>query len=183
MLRLSRAGLASCLLLTALTQGGLFLLQADEPARPPGTAGSGSAVSPAVRREFDRFLDHHPLLEDQLRLQPQLISDAAFVTRNAELHDFLQTNPTLVSNLRVDPGYYVNRALLRQANAPLPVTEFAPLRDLFQQQPRVELALKIRPELIRDPRFLAMHPELHDVLTGHPSLARVFLPVPPPSHK
>lgn len=171
------------MLLAALALGQLSLVQADEPARPPPAAGNGSAGSPAVLREFDRFLDHHPLLEDQLRLQPQLISTPAFLAKNAELHDFLQTNPTLVSNLRIAPGYYVNRALLRQANAPLPVNEFAPLRDLFQEQPRVELALKIRPELIRDPRFLAMHPELHDVLTGHPALARVFLPVPPPSHK
>ena len=153
---------------------------APAPSPAPPLPNSLPAVRRALR-EFDRFLDHHPLLEDQLRLDPSLTANKAFLKKNPELRDFLRANPNVVEGLKVYPRYFLNRALLRQASAPLPFAEFAPLRDLFLQQPKLEQELTANPESIRDPVFLESHAALRDCLVQHAALARVFLPpsVPP----
>jgi hypothetical protein len=130
-------------------------------------------------REFDRFLDHHPVLEERLRLAPQLTQDPAFLEKNPELRDILAANPRIPEGLAHYPRYYINRALLRQANGPLAFREFAPFRDLFLQQPGLERQLTANPELVRDPTFQASHPLLRDCLLAHPALGRAFLPPAP----
>jgi hypothetical protein len=166
--------------------GWITYAHAGEPAgsTAPPTTPPLPISRPAVRRalrEFDRFLDHHPLLEDQLRVNPQLSTNQAFLKENPELRDFLRANPKVAEGLKIYPRYFLNRALLRQASAPVSFRELALFRDLFQQQPKLEQELTENPELIRDPVFLESHPALRDFLVQHPVLARVFLPpsVPP----
>jgi hypothetical protein len=149
----------------------------EEAATPPAAAPRPDALSAQRRalREFDRFLDHHPLLEDQLRLQPRLIADGDFLAKNSDLRDFLHENPNTADGLKSYPRYFLNRALLRQASAPLSFADLACLKPLFLQQPPLEQSLTRNPELIRDPTFLNSHAALRDCLLQHPALARVFL--------
>ncbi len=149
-------------------------------APPPPPPNSLTAVRRSLR-EFDRFLDHHPLLEDNLRREPTLTTDRAFQAKNPDLQIFLTANPNVISGLQIYPRYFLNRALLREANAPLTFGELSPLRDLFVQEPGLERALTQNPMLIRDPAFLQSHKALGDVLGGNPVLARVFLPAAAPS--
>ena len=178
--RATTAKLTMAVFMAAQVLGWITYAQAGEPApsaTPPSAppANSLTAVRRALR-EFDRFLDHHPLMEDRLRLNPQLTVNSDFLGKNPELRDFLRANPNVSEGLKAYPRYFLNRALLRQASAPLAFAEFAPLRDLFQQQPKLERELEQNPESIRNPLFLESHPALRDVLEQHESLARVFLP-------
>jgi hypothetical protein len=99
------------------------------------------------------------------------------------LSDFLRANPNVAEGLKTYPRYFLNRALMRQASAPVSFRELAPFKDLFPEQPKLEQELAENPELIRDPAFLESHAALRDFLVQHPVLARVFLPpsVPPES--
>jgi hypothetical protein len=166
--------------------GGITFAQTGEtapaPAPTPLLPESRPAVGRALR-EFDRFLDHHPLLEDRLRLDLQLAANKAFLEQNPELSDFLRANPNVAEGLKTYPRYFLNRALMRQASAPVSFRELAPFKDLFPEQPKLEQELAENPELIRDPAFLESHAALRDFLVQHPVLARVFLPpsVPPES--
>ena len=170
------ASRTAAVLLAFQAFGWIAPIHASEIIGPaPLTSGPTPKVRDALR-EYDRFLDHHPSLEDQLRLSPRLAADPAFLGKNPELQAFLTANPEVTVGLQAYPHYYLNRALLRQASGPLPSADFAPLRDLFQQEPKLEQLLKGKPELIRNPLFLKTHPALHNVLTGNPALARVFLP-------
>lgn len=173
-------------LLAAQMLGGAVYTRADEPAgsTAPSTTPPPATSPPEVRRalrEFDRFLDHHPLLEDQLRLNPPLSVNKQFLESNPELRNFLGANPKIAEGLTIYPRYYLNRALLRQASAPVSFRELGALKDLFQQQPKLEQELTVNPEAIRNPAFLEAHPALRDFLVQHPALARVFLPPPVPS--
>jgi len=175
--------LTATVFIAAQLLGWITSARAVEP--PGATALPPSApppiFRPAVRRalrEYDRFLDHHPLLEEQLRLDPPLAASPAFVDQNPELGDFLRANPFVAEGLKIYPRYYLNRALLHQASAPVSFADLTPFKTLFQQQPGLEQLLTKNPELIRDAGFLGSHAALYDFLIQHPPLARVFLPSP-----
>ncbi len=157
---------------TCARAGDLAGTAVPPPAPPPN---SRTAVRRALR-EFDRFLDHHPLLEEQLRLNPHLAASTGYLTANPEFGDFLHANPNVMAGLQTYPRYFLNRALLRQASTPVSFAELAPFKELFQAEPKLEHELTVTPEAIRDPKFLASHPVLHEMLKTHPALARGFLP-------
>jgi hypothetical protein len=163
-------------LLAAQMLGFVTPARAGDTAEPPAPPPGSRREMRRALREFDRFLDHHPLLEDQLRLNPPLTASPSFLNKNPELRDFLLANPNVVEGMNAYPRYYLNRGLLRQANAPLSFKELAPFKDLFQQHPEIQQELTANPELIRDPSFLESHAALHDFLVGHTALAQVFLP-------
>jgi hypothetical protein len=151
-----------------------FTVAAAEP--PPGPVDV--TEQRRALREFDRFLDHHPLLEDELRLSPALRTDTRFLAANPDLRGFLVTMPELPAALQTYPRYFLYRALLREALAPLKHSEIARLGDLLDQEPALERSLIRRPAAIRDAPFLAAHASLRDFLQTHPPLDRVFLPTP-----
>jgi hypothetical protein len=170
------AKLMTVVLVGAQMLGWITLARADEPlsAPPPPPPKSLYAVRRALR-EFDRFLDHHPLLENQLRLDPELVTNQAFLTKTPELREFLSANPKVGEGLNAYPQYFLYRGLLRQASAPVSFRELAPFKDLFQQDPKLKQELIENPELIRDPVYRGSHVALRDCLLQHPALARVFL--------
>src|ERR1017187_365769 len=173
------AKLVSVAVMAAQLLGWNTLARASEVPPPPAPM----TVVRRSLREFDRFLDHHPLLEDDLRLDPALTGDNAYLKKHAELCDFLSANPDVVLGLKHYPRYFLYRALLRQANAPLRYSEIAQLRALLDEQPALERALAANPEAIRDPTFLQEHPPLRDFLDQHVELGQVFLPCHEPLAK
>jgi hypothetical protein len=144
-------------------------------APPPPTADEVVEQRRALR-EFDRFLDHHPLLEDEMRLKPALRCDPHYLEANPELRSFLAHTPNLTAGLLTYPRYFLYRALLRVARAPLTHAEIARLSELFDRAPEIEHALTLRPAAIREPAFLATQPALREFLQQHPPLDRAFLP-------
>ena len=161
--------------------GWITYARASDPAvsaAPPATPPPPNSLTIVRRalREFDRFLDHHPLLETRLRINSHLVTNKDFLDKNPELAGFFRANPDVADGLKIYPLYFINRALLQQASAPLSFRELAPLRDLLQQQPKLEQALIENPELIRDQEFVDSHLSLHECLVRHPALARVFSP-------
>ncbi len=180
--RPSVAKLTMALILGAQMLGWITLARGNEPLppAPPPLPKSRSAERRALR-EFDRFLDHHPLLEDQLRLAPQLVTTPSFLKKSTDLRDFLSANPNAIEALKTYPRYFLNRALLRQANAPVSFKELAAFKDLFLEEPQVERDLTVNPELIHDAAYVQSHPSLRECLLQHPVLAQVFLPPALPS--
>lgn len=169
------ARLATIVLIGTHLLGGVFFARAGEaptPALPPSNELSDFR---RALREFDRFLDHHPLLEDDLRLAPTLISDPGYLKKTPELRAFLGANPQVARGLDVYPRYFLYRALLRQAGTPLGFPEIAQLKDVFEQEPELAQLLAKTPESIRDPVFLAQHARLRAFLDQHAALRRVFL--------
>ena len=121
--------------------------------RPPSRArfpGCGGRCG-----SWDRFLDHHPLLEDQLRLDLRLTADRAFLESNPELRDFLHANPNVAEGLKIYPRYFLNRALMRQADSPVVIPRSGPVQGPVPgAAPELERDLLKNPEAIRDPAFL-----------------------------
>lgn len=153
------------------------LLSGVSPAQ--GAASRLTGQPPAVRRamwEFNRFLDHHPLLETQLRLNPVASSDAAYGRRNREYAAFIKANPLVVGELKRHPRYFLYRALLRQSTVPMRYSDIAQLRTVLDSSPDLERALVRNPAAIRDPAFLQRQPLLRASLAQNPLLGQEFLP-------
>jgi hypothetical protein len=165
------AELAAAVLIAVPVPGGIAVAQASEP--PPW-----QAPTPIRRalREFDRFLDHHPLLEGELRLNPALTGDRSYLKKHYELRDFLASNLGVIWGLKHHPRYFLYRALLRQASSPLRYSEIAELGEVLDEQPELERALVQNPAAIRDQAFLQEHALLRDFLLRHPALGFEFLP-------
>lgn len=167
------------LLAAVLILGGTNGIRAAEPS--PAPSAPAPADLPAVQarralREFDRFLDHHPLLEDELRLDPRLLTKPAYLEANPALREFLVANRDVVPAVKRWPRYYLHRALVRQANAPLARPDLLPLDGLFDRHPALEQQLARTPAAIRDASFRKANPPLTEFLGQHPTLARVFPP-------
>jgi hypothetical protein len=132
-------------------------------------------------RELDRFLDHHPLIESDLRVDPSLLENQGYLKKNPALHQFLLTNPELGAALQTVPRHFLHRALRREANVPIKWSEVAQLDAFLDQHPAIEQQLVRRPALILKPDFLAAETQLREFLVQHDALARGFLPTRPAS--
>jgi hypothetical protein len=172
--RMPTAKITAFLITLAQCFGWLSLSRAADVARPMPPSPELVMIRHALR-EFDRFLDHHPLIEDDLRLNPRLVNEENFLSRNSELKAFVQGNPAIRTALTTYPHYFLYRALMREASAPLRYADIAQLKDLLDREPALETTLAQHPAAIRDPSFLEAHADLKHFLEQHPSLENVFL--------
>jgi hypothetical protein len=167
-LRIALLGLAACLSL------GLAAPAVADTAVPDESLHQAHRLL----RELDRFLDHHPLLENDLRRNPSLLADRQYLGEKPELQNFLTVNAGVIRALQMEPRHFLHRALLRQANAPLKYSEVSQLDPFLSEQPAIERDLIEDPARIQEPAYLKLHPPLGDFLAQHPLLFRVFPPEP-----
>jgi hypothetical protein len=159
-------GLVACLAI-----GSISLVAADATI-----ATDSLRQAHRLLRELDRFLDHNPLLEDDLRFDPGLVAAPDYLGKHAELQSFLDNNPGVVRALQLEPRHFLHRALMREADAPLKYAEVAQLDPFFAAEPAIERQIVEDPTRIRDRDYLILHPSLDDFLAQHPLLNRVFEP-------
>ncbi len=57
--------------------------------------------------EFDRFLDSHGEIAEQVRKNPSLVDNREFVQNRPALQEFLQKNPGVRDQLRQDPNAFM----------------------------------------------------------------------------
>jgi len=132
-------------------------------------------VTIELLRELDRFCDHHPLMENELRVRPSLLENAAYLEKNPALRQFIAANPDVGAALRSAPRHLLHRALRREADVSLKWSEVAQLDAFLDLNPAVERQLVRRPALIRTPHFLEAQPRLREFLEQNAALARGFL--------
>ena len=143
---------------------------------PPGPTGPPT-IQPrdddARQRElasFDRYLDGHPEIAEQLRKDPSLINNKEFVERHPELQEYLQQHPRMREEISENPN-----AFMQQEN------RFDRREDQAQDRDRDRDAQDRDRKFDRDrdgrreqvavfDRFLDRHPELAEQLRKNPSL-------------
>ena len=59
--------------------------------------------------DFDRFLDTHREIAEQVRKDPSLLDNREFVQNHPALQDFLQDNPGVRDQLRQDPNAFMRQ--------------------------------------------------------------------------
>jgi phage-related protein len=111
--------------IAALTLGALIWtvpLGAQSPSYTPQDRDSDMSRPPAYQQQdrdfdmsrrqladFDRFLDSHPELAEQIRRDPTLMNNEEFVENHGDLQQYLQQHPEVREQLRQNPN-----AVMRQ---------------------------------------------------------------------
>jgi len=148
-------------------------------------ANPGEAERDAHRRDlaqFDRFLDGHREIAEQLRKDPSLVDNREFVQSHPPLQDFLRDNPGVRDQLRQDPNAFMRQEDRYDRDADARDRDRggqnreAERRDLaefdhFLDRHR-EIAEQVRkdPSLLDRREFVQNHPPLQDFLRDNPGV-------------
>ena len=165
--------------LALLAAASLFCLV--QPARAQSAPAQDNRDDKTVqdndttRRElaqFDRFLDSHREISEQLHKDPSLVNNKEFVEKHPALQTFLQQQPGVREELRENPN-----AFMRQENT------FDRREDVQDKRPQLarfdqfldshrEIAEQLRknPSLVNNKDFVTKHPALQSFLQDQPGV-------------
>lgn len=124
---------------------------------------------------FDRFLDGHQEIAEQLRKDPSLVNNEEFVEKHPALHEYLQQNPGVRADLTQHPN-----AFMRQENRfdqhedfagrRSPDSDMTSFNEFLGGHSGVAEQLSRDPSLAKNQEYLESHPELQEYLKTHPGV-------------
>ena len=120
---------------------------------------------------FDRFLDSHPAIEQDLKKTPALVNDSAYLSAHPELKEFLNTHPGVREEIRENPRGFVNREQrFDSSGRDITRQELQNFDGFLDKHPNIELDLKKNPKLLTDSDYVSAHPDLKQFLDTHPGV-------------
>ena len=125
--------------------------------------------------EFDRFLDSHREIAEQVRKDPSLANNREFVQNHPALQSFLQNNPGVRDEIRRDPNAFMNqearfdRAEDRGQRDSMN-DHMADFGGFLGQHKQIARDLSKDPDKVKDQKFVQNRPDLDSYLTAHPDV-------------
>lgn len=120
---------------------------------------------------FDRFLDSHPNIAQDLKANPGLVNDASYLSQHPELQQFLNSHPGVREELKENPRFFMNRERrFERRGGDINRTELRNFDQFLDSHPNIAQDLKANPGLVNDPNYLSQHPELQQFLNNHPGV-------------
>ncbi len=77
-------------------------------ARPADRRGDSDTTRREVRR-FDRYLDRHPEVAEDLKREPALVNNPDYLAKHPGLGNFLRQHPGVREELKENPRAFMNR--------------------------------------------------------------------------
>jgi hypothetical protein len=122
---------------------------------------------------FDRFLDSHPEIAEQIRKNPSLCDNPQFVKNHPALQTYLQQNPGVRQQLQQNPNAFM-QAEDRFDRSPNQMNrdqrELASFDHFLTDHREIAEQLHKDPSLVDNSRFLKNHPALQTYLQDHPEV-------------
>lgn len=78
-------------------------------AAPPPPVNTNYGVHHPDVEGFDNYLDKHPGVDTELRRDPRLIDDPAYLARHPELRDYMHEHPHEAEAFRQHPDRFMHR--------------------------------------------------------------------------
>jgi hypothetical protein len=137
----------------------------------------GNDTTRAELASFDRFLDGHREIAEQVRKNPSLVNNQAFIENHPALLDYLHDHPAVREEIRENPNAFMRQEdrFDRREDARDRDNDAARAeKDRFNQflDGHREIAEQVRknPSLVNDDGFVRNHPELQAYLQEHPEI-------------
>jgi hypothetical protein len=124
---------------------------------------------------FDRFLDGHREIAEQVRKNPSLVDNRDFVQSHPALETYLHDNPGVRDQLRQDPNAFMHQedAYDRDSNR----RDRDPMHDhmadfggFLHSHSDIRKDLSRDPSLVKDHGYVQNHAELDAYLNAHPDV-------------
>lgn len=115
---------------------------------------------------FDRFLDDHREIAEQLRKEPSLVDNKKFVKDHPALQTWLQQNPEVHQDLTKHPEVFMHQEANydRSEQHRQALVNF----DHFLDGHRTEAEqIRKNPSIVNDPQYLKDHPDVDNYLKDH----------------
>jgi hypothetical protein len=119
---------------------------------------------------FDRFLDSHREIAEQLRRDPSLADNQKFVQNHPALQTYLQQNPAIRDQLGRDPSFFMRQEDNFGRLDSRDRDRFASFRQFMDQHPRIRGDVWKNHALVKNDDYLHRNPELGDYLKDHPDV-------------
>jgi phage-related protein len=120
---------------------------------------------------FDNFLDRHPAIDKDLKGNPNLVKDPAYLSAHPELKEFLENHPGVREEIRENPSGFMKRERnFEKTGKDISPAEVKNFDEFLATHPAVDKELRKNPALVNDPNYVAKHPELREFLNNHPAI-------------
>src|ERR1700733_832011 len=147
--------------------------QARDAGRQDRDAGGqGRETDRRDVAKFDRFLDEHREVAQQVRKDPSLLDNRNFVQNHPALQTYLQDNPGVRDQLRQDPNAFMRQedAYNRDSN----MRDRDPMHDhmaefggFLHSHSDIQKDLSRNPSVVKDHDYVQNHAELEAYLNTH----------------
>jgi hypothetical protein len=136
--------------------------------------------------EFDRFLDSHPEVAEQLHKDPSLVDSREFVQNHPALQSYLQEHPHVSEAVRDNPNVFMHREDRyerhedgkaysdndRRGDKDITRKQLAEFDRFTDSHPEIAEQLRKNPSLVDNREFVQNHPALQAYLHEHPTVSQ-----------
>jgi hypothetical protein len=125
---------------------------------------------------FNRFLDSHPEIAEQIRKNPSLCDNSQFLKTHPALQTYLQQNPGVRQQLQQNPNAFMQaedrfeRGQGGQDQMGRDQRELASFDRFLTDHREIAEQLRKDPSLVDNSQFLKNHPALQTYLQDHPEV-------------
>jgi hypothetical protein len=122
---------------------------------------------------FDRFLDSHREISEQLRKDPSLVDNGEFVKNHPALQTYLQDHPAVREQIKENPNAFMHaedRLDRREDNRDANHAELANFDRFLDSHREISEQLRKDPSLVDNREFVKNHPALQTYLQDHPGV-------------
>jgi hypothetical protein len=123
-------------------------------------------------RSFNRFLDDHREIGEQLRKDPSLVDNRQFLKDHPVLESYLKDHPAVRQQLQQDPNAFMRNedhyAETRDRNTER--RDLANFDRFLDGHPQIGEQLQKDPSLVDNSQYLKDHPQLQSYLQDHPAV-------------
>ena len=124
---------------------------------------------------FDRFMDSHPEIAEQLRRDPSLVTNHEFVKNHPALQEYLQQHPGTREEITENPDRFMRqeqRFDRREDRRDNDTTrgELESFDRFADSHPEIAEQLRRDPSLVKNEEFVEKHPALQEYMQQHPAV-------------
>jgi hypothetical protein len=123
---------------------------------------------------FDRFLDNHREIGEQVRKDPSLLDNPKFVHDHPALQTYFQDNPGVRDQLRQNPNAFMHQvdvyARNTNGNPDAMHDHMADFGGWLRSHPDIQKDVSKDPSCVKDHQYVQDHAELDAYLNAHPDV-------------
>jgi len=145
------------------------------PANGQNSNSGSNDTSKAQLANFDRFLDNHAEIAEQLRKDPSLVKNPEFREKHPALREYWQEHPEIREEISENPNAFMRQEERydrheEDRDGDIRHRQLASFDRFLDGHPEVAEQLRKDPSLVKNEEFREKHPALQEYWQQHPEV-------------